>query len=65
MNCLHKNQQIIFASKIYFTSLVVRCQYFHERKNNRNKNKKIVNLASIMVDKYLIFDNLIFRNSQI
>ena len=26
--------------------------------------KKLVNLASIMVDKYLFFDNPVFRNSE-
>ena len=26
--------------------------------------KKLVNLASVMVDKYLLFDNPIFRNSE-
>ena len=65
MNCLHKNQQIIFTSKIFFTSLDVRCQYFHDKKNNRNKkNKKLVNLDSLMVDKYLFFDNSVLRNSE-
>ena len=65
MNCLHKNQQIIFTSKIFFTSLDVCCQYFNDKKNNRNKkNKKLVNLASLMVDKYLFFDNPVLRNSE-
>ena len=65
MNCLHKNQQIIFTFKIFFTSLNVRCQYFHDKKNNTNKkNKKLVNLASLMVEKYLFFDNLLLRNSE-
>ena len=40
MNCLHKNQQTLFTSKIYFTSFVVRYQYFHDRKNNRNKKEE-------------------------
>ena len=40
MNCLHKNQQIIFTSKIFFTSLDVRCQYFNDKKNNRNEKKQ-------------------------
>ena len=26
--------------------------------------KKLVNLASVMVDKYLVFDNPLFRNSE-
>ena len=26
--------------------------------------KKLVNLASVMVDKYLFFDNLVFQNSE-
>ena len=26
--------------------------------------KKLVNLASVMVDKYLFFDNPVFRNSE-
>ena len=65
MNCLHKNQQIIFTSKIFLTSLDVRCQNFHDKKNNRNKKiKKLVNLASLMVDKYLFFDNPLRRNSE-
>ena len=67
MNCLQKNQQIIFTSKIFFISLDVRCQYFHDKKNNRNKkknNKKLVNLASLVVDKYLFFDNPVLRNSE-
>ena len=66
MNCLHKNQQIIFTSKIFLTSLDVRCQYFHDKKNNRNKKrkKKLVNLASLVVDKYLFFDNPVLQNSE-
>ena len=65
MNCLHKNQQIILTSKIFFTSFVVRCQYFHDKKNCRNiKKKKLVNLASVMLDKYLFLDNPVFRNSE-
>ena len=64
MNCLHKNQQIILTSKIFFTSLVVRFQYFNDKKTAEIKMKKLVNLASIMVDKYLFFDNPVFRNSE-
>ena len=64
MNCLHKNQQIILTSKIFFTSLVFRFQYFNDKKTVEIKIKKLVNLASIMVDKYLFFDNPVFRNSE-
>ena len=45
MNCLHKTQQIIFTSKICFTSFVVHCQYFHGRKNNRNKKEETCELG--------------------
>ena len=64
MNCLQKNQQIKLTSKIFFTSLVFRFQYFNDKKTVEIKIKKLVNLASIMVDKYLFFDNPVFRNSE-
>ena len=64
MNCLQKNQQIILTSKIFFTSLVFRFQYFNDKKTVEIKIKKLVNLASIMVDKYLSFGNPVFRNSE-
>ena len=64
MNCLQKNQQIILTSKIFFTSLVFRFQYFNDKKTVEIKIKKLVNLASIKVDKYLFFDNPVFQNSE-
>ena len=64
MNCLQKNQQIILTSKIFFTSLVFRFQYFNDKKTVEIKIKKLVNLASIKVDKYLFFDKPVFRNSE-
>ena len=64
MNRLQKNQQIILTSKIFFTSLVFRFQYFNDKKTVEIKIKKLVNLASIKVDKYLFFDNPVFRNSE-
>ena len=64
MNCLQKKQQIILTSKIFFTSLVFRFQYFNDKKTVEIKIKKLVNLASIMVDKYLFFDDPVFGNSE-
>ena len=40
MNRLHKNQQIILTSKIFFTSLVFRFQYFHDKKIVEIKNEE-------------------------
>ena len=45
MNYLHKNQKIIFTSKIYFTSFIVHCQYFHDRKNHRKKGEETCELG--------------------
>ena len=46
MNCLHKNQQIILISKLFFTSLVVRCQYFHDKKKiTETKNEETCELG--------------------
>ena len=37
MNCLRTSQQILYTSKTFYNSLYVLCQYFHDKKNNRNK----------------------------
>ena len=45
MNCLHKNQQIVLTSKIFFISLVVRFRYFHDKKIVEIKNDETCELG--------------------
>ena len=45
MSCLHRNQQIILTSKIFFTSLAVCCQYFHDKKIVEIKNEETCELG--------------------